>query len=391
LLQRYPLTDKYAKNRTLYIEGLILRGRKDNAGAAAKFRAALADDPKLTVVRSDLAETLADMGEDDSAKHHLKLLEADAPNEQVASGIRAFIDQIDRNKPYKFSAYASLAPSTNVNNGSSHDTVKVYNGEVQGLEDGTVLSRQKSGIGAAFGVNGSYTKKLGSHWAAVAAAGGNAKIYSDRSFNSIGLSQSFDIRYLQDRSTTTLGLIASESIESDLSEVPYYAFGPRVSVSLNLTMRDVVTGTTVYENRKYRHASALNGWASFNDVSWMHSFDAGTNVTTTLGFNRIKSDLSPYWYKTRFTNLNLYKELPRGITANLSGQVQYSTFDEFNLTGLKFRKDTRLIGSLGLVKRDWNVFGFAPSVEYTFVKNFSNLNIYDYNSHAFDIRLTKDF
>ena len=391
MLQRYPLTGKYANNRTLYIEGLILRGRKDNKGATAKFRAALADDPKLSLVRTDLAETLIAMGEDDSAKHHLQLLEADAPNAQVASNIRAFIDRIDQNSPYKFSAYMSLAPSTNVNNGSSHDTVKVYEGPVFGLVNEPVLTRRKSGIGTAVGVNGSYYKRLGNHWAAVFAEGGSAKIYSDRSFDSFGLSQSFDIRYMQDGARIGVGLIASESIKSDLSGMPYYAFGPRVSTSVNLTVRDVIAETIIYEKRKYPHASSVNGWASFTDIGWTHSFDAGTNVTTSLGFDRIKSGFDAYSYKTWYTGLNLYKEMPHGITANLSGQAQYSTFDVFNDVGQKFRKDARLIGSLGLVKRDWNIFGFAPSVEYTFVKNFSNLNIYDYNSHAFDFRLTKDF
>jgi tetratricopeptide (TPR) repeat protein len=391
MLQRYPLTGKYASNRTLYIEGLILRGRKDNASAAAKFRAALADDPKLTAVRSDLAETLAEMGEDDSAKHHLKLLEADAPNEQAASNIRAFIDRIDQNRPYKFNAYLSVAPSTNINNGSSHNTVSVYHPIDQSFSEEEVYSRGKSGLGTAVGVNGSYHKKFGDHWMAVFAEGANARVYSDRSFNSISLSQSFDIRYIGNGSSVAVGLIANESIKSDLSDMPYYAYGPRISASANLTVRDIIAGTVIQENRRYRDASSLNGWARFNDFAWTHAFDAGTNTTTSLGFNRIKSGNNKLSYKTWYTGLSLYKEMPRGITANLSGQAQYSTFDVFNGAGQKFRKDTRLIGSLGLVKRDWNIFGFAPSVEYTYVKNFSNLNIYDYDSHAFDLRLTKDF
>ena len=391
MLRRYPLTGKYAVNRTLYIQGLILRGRKDNKGAVAKFRAALADDPKLSLVRTDLAETLVDMGEDDSAKHHLQLLEAEAPDAQVASNIRAFIDRIDQNRPLRFNAFMSVAPSTNITNGSSHDTVKVYDPLTGGMKDAAVTSKHKSGIGAAIGGNVSYNKSLGQNWAVVLAAGGSARIYKDHSFNSFGLSQSFDVRYMQDKSSIGVGLIANESIKNDLSDIPYYAFGPRVSTSVNVSVRDVITATSIFEKRIYRHATAVNGWASFNDLGWTHSLDSATNVSTTIGFNRIKSGFKPYSYKTWYTGLDLYKELPHGITANLGGQVQYSTFDEYNALGLKFRKDTRAIASIGLVKRDWNMFGFAPSAEYTFVKNFSNLDIYDYNSHNFDFRLTKDF
>jgi outer membrane protein len=44
-----------------------------------------------------------------------------------------------------------------------------------------------------------------------------------------------------------------------------------------------------------------------------------------------------------------------------------------------------------LTKRDLNIFGFAPSLEYTYTDNISNISLFDYDSHAIDFRLTKDF
>ena len=86
LLSDNPLRGPYAANRTLFIEGLILKAKGDLTGAATKFRAALADDPGLTLVRSELAQTLVMLEEDDSAKHHLQLLAAEAPTEQEEIG-----------------------------------------------------------------------------------------------------------------------------------------------------------------------------------------------------------------------------------------------------------------------------------------------------------------
>jgi outer membrane protein len=391
MLQRYPLTEKYAVNRTLYIEGLILRGRKDNEGAASKFRAALADDPKLTVVRSELAQTLADMGEGDSAKHHLKLLEAEAPNEQTAAGIRNFIKHIDQNSPYKFNAYISLAPSTNINNGSIHKTAPVF-GVFEQLDwDISKQSQKKSGIGTSVGLRGTYSKWLNKNFLATFGEGASAKIYTDKSFNSYSLNQSLDLTYIRENATLGVGFVTNESLQSDLSAIPYYSFGPRFSSSVNITARDVIAGNIYLEERRYPHASDFNGWATFTDLGWTHTFDPSLRTTASVGINRIKSRFKPYSYKTLYTGFNVYKEFPKGITVNLDSQAQYTRFDEFNAAGNKFRKDTRLIGSLGLVKRDWNIYGFAPSMEYTFVRNFSNLRIYDYDSHNFDVRLTKDF
>ena len=84
LLKRYPLTGKFGKNRQLFVEGLILKARGNLTGAAKNYRAALADDPSLTLVRAELAQTLFALEEDDSAKHHLNLLMAEAPNEYEA-------------------------------------------------------------------------------------------------------------------------------------------------------------------------------------------------------------------------------------------------------------------------------------------------------------------
>jgi outer membrane protein len=393
LLHRYPLTGKYANNRTLYVEGLVLKGRKDNKAAVEKFRAALADNPKLTLVRSDLAQTLAEMGEDDSAKHHLQLLESEAPDEQAAANIRSFIDRIDQNRPYRFNAYISLAPSTNVNNGSSHTTTKVYSPVSDFPLDWDIPAshRKKSGIGTAQGVNASYSKRMGEHWLAVAGAGAHSKIYSDKDFNSYGLSQSFDVRYLQNNASIGVGVVGSESFDNRLKGITNYSFGPRVSTSVNLSARDVISENILFEWRRYPDAKAVNGWASFTDLSWNHAFDASLNTTVSFGFDRIKSDFKPYSYKTWYAGLSVYKELPYGVSVNLDGQAQRSIFDEYNVMGGTFRKDTRLIGSLGLIKRDWNIYGFAPSVEFTYVQNLSNLNSFDYNSQAVDIRLTKDF
>ena len=80
LLIAHPLTGQHSANRTLFLEGLIAKVRKDYDLAAQRFRAALASDPKLTMVRAELAHTLFITEQDDGAKHHLQLLSGRSPN-----------------------------------------------------------------------------------------------------------------------------------------------------------------------------------------------------------------------------------------------------------------------------------------------------------------------
>ncbi len=389
LLQRYPLQGRHAADRTLYIEGLVLKAEGDLTGAAKKFRAALAHDPKLTLVRADLAQTLVELQQDDSATHHLELLAADAPTEQDAAGIRSFIDRIDERSPLKFSAFLSLAPSTNVNNGSGHTTVysPVFGGDLTIDED----SRKKSGIGAAVGGSVGFTKRLGNDFLFVAAGSAEARIYDDSTFNSYTLSQSAEIRYMFERGYLGLGAVASQALDNGDFDLSYISHGPRLSSRFNLTARDRLTASTTFEWRDYASNAVSNGTAWISDVAWTHALDSSFNVTISAGFDDVEAQSAMISYETRSAGFSTYKELPWGFTINAAGEVRFTEFDALNVVAGVVREDTRLIGGLTLTKRDLNILGFAPAVNYTYVNNGSNISLYDYDSHSVDFRLTKDF
>jgi outer membrane protein len=387
LLKQFPLTGEFAKNRTLFIEGLILRGRGNLTGAAQKYRDALADDPSLTLVRSELAQTLFELGEDDSAKHHLSLLMAEAPSEAEAKGIRSFIDTIDARRPFTFSTYISVAPSTNVNNGSS--IKKVYLSDTASITPG---EQKKSGVGFSTGVSAGYSKRLGNDFSFVLAGGANAQIYQDKIYNTYGLSESAELRYLLEAGHLGLGMVASQSIKSDASGLGYYSYGPRLSLQKDITSRDRLNLSSVYEWRNYPDSHLNDGTALMLDGSFSHAFSSDLNASVNLGFDRVRSKDDARSYKSYSAGLGLYKELPFGITTNAHAQISKSDFDAMTLFPyFVVRKDQRFIGTISLTKRDWNIWGYAPGIEYTYLYNHSNVANYEFDSHSLDFRLTKDF
>jgi outer membrane protein len=389
LLQHFPLQGPHAANRTLYIEGLILNGRKDFTGAVKKYRTALASDPKLTLVRSDLAQTLVVLEQDESAIHHLQLLAADAPDDQAASGIRSFIDQLDERSPFKTNAYISLAPSSNVNNGSKHTVVYLpVLGGYQEIADG---SRENSGVGLAAGFNLGYSKRLGNDFSVVAAFNGEGKIYDDSGYNSYSLSQSAEIRRVFDQGYLGFGLVANESLRNDSFGLAYHAYGPRISGRYSITPQNTISASVVHEWRDVADSVTSDATALLLQGALTHAFDSSFTATVNAGFDRVKAKSRIISYDTFSGGLGLYKELPKGITLDVSGQVRWSDFDGvYPLIGLS-REDTRLTGTIGITKRDFNIFGFAPTIEYTYTENFSNIDLFDFNSHAVDVRLTKQF
>jgi outer membrane protein len=397
LLKRFPLQGPHAANRTLFIEGLLSANQGDLTGAAKKYRAVLAVDPKLTLVRTELAQVLVELDENDSAKHHLKLLEADAPDAAAAANIRSFIDKVDSKRPYTFSGFISVAPSTNINSGSSHTTVYSANPNfIDHILEINPSSQKQSGTGIAGGLSVGYSKRLGNVWEAVFAADINAQLYGDPNFDSGSLSESGELRYHLQQGYVGIGAVADQSFSPNNQNLfnesmDYHSYGPRASLLYHLGQRDLLRANTLYEWRDYAHVSALNGPAFLSEVALSHAVDSTLNFTLSGGYDLVNANLNFNGYRTIYGGIEVYKELPLGLTVDSSAQARFSTFSEVNPIALLTREDQRYIGAVTLTKRDLNLVGFAPSLTYTYTRNFSNIALWDYDSHAVDFRLTKDF
>ena len=389
LLKRYPLTGEFGPNRQLFIEGLILKARGNLTGAAKKYRAALADDPGLTLVRSELAQTLFILQEDDSAKHHLNLLMAEAPDEYQAQGIRSFIDAIDARRPFTFSAYVSVAPSTNVNNGSSNKTIysPLFGADLD-IDD---ESREQSGVGFSTGLSAGYSHRLGNDFSVVLGGGINATIYTDSDYNSFNASQSAELRYLLTGGFLGAGLVASENMKNDELGLSYYSYGPRISLQKAISAKDRVNLSSVYEWRNYSDYSESDGTALMIDGSWSHSFDSSLTTSLSAGYDEIETGIDYNSFETYSGGFGFYKELPKGITVNLNGELRLSEFDAVHPIAGIVREDRRYMASVAFTKRDFNIWGYAPAIEYTYIYNDSNVSIYEFDSHAIDFKLSKEF
>jgi outer membrane protein len=397
LLKRFPLRGPHAANRALFVRGLILASKGDLTSAAKNYRGVLANDPKLTLVRSELVQTLLRLDETDSAKHHLKMLEADAPSEAVATRIRSFIDKVDAKSPFKFSGFVSLAPSTNVNSGSNHESVYSANTD---FSNNPILdisgSKKQSGVGLLAGASIGYSKRLGNKWEAVFAGNVSGSLYADRNYDSVDLSQSLEMRYHLDEGYLGFGAVADQSINPNAQNlidegVNYHSYGPRVSLRYNLGQRDTIASSATYEFRKYLNADYLSGAAILTDLSWSHAIDSSLNVSISAGFTKVNANEPMNAYGTVFGGLNIYKEMPLGITVNSNAQVLVTGFDAENGVAGRVRQDQRYIGGITLTKRDLNILGFAPSLNYTYTLNKSNIALWDYDTHSIDFRFTKDF
>ena len=395
MLHQFPLQGPLAANRTLYIEGLIAEKRGHLTEAAAKFRSALASDPHLTLVRVELTKVLANLDETDSAKHHLQLLEAETTDPQQLANMRSFMESLDARHPFTFSGFVSIAPSTNINQGSSQTTV--YSPGIAGVDGvgavGTIApsSQAMSGVGIIAGGNVGFTHRMGDNWQGVLAAGLSSVYYPSLNSISVGASQSAEARYLIKDGYLGFGGAASESADPINLDLAYTSVGPRISMAKLLTQRDQFTASALYEWRNYATSPTSNGNALTVNAVLTHAMDSTSNVALLGGYENVTQQIAYNSYQDVSVGLGFYKELPHGITAQLQGTARFAGFDDVNPLTLSTRQDQNLVGSITLTKRDWNLYGFAPSLNYTYTRNFSNISLFDFDSNNVDFRLTKNF
>jgi outer membrane protein len=395
-LKRFPLQGDHANNRTIYIEGLILRAEGKLRDAAVKFRKALANDPSLTLVRADLAQTLYDLEENGAAKHHLQLLEAEAPSEEAAAGIRAFIDQIDTRKPYSISTYVSFAPTTNINNGTRN--TKVWCEICNGYLDIDNSGREKKALGISLGVSGSFNYEIAEDLRAIVSGNLEGRIYTEKDYHAIASSQAAELRRSYSGGFFSLGVISSQEFGAEalmedgpIDGLNYVSYGPRIAVSHSLTQKDYLRASGVYEWRNYSGGTDQDAEVLTLQGELTHTFDSTLAVTLSTGFSSVDAKADYFSYDTYSGGVSVYREFGHGITLDLGGEVRYSAFDEINVAALKHREDMKYVGRIALTKRDFSILGVAPSIEYQYIWNDSNIALWDYDVHSVDLKFTKTF
>ena len=385
LLNTYPFQGKHAHNRTLYVEGLILKARGNNAGAIANFRQALAADPKLSMVRMELAHTLYLTEQDSGAKHHLELLRSSAPTIDTAKQFDRFIDAVDARNPWSLDAYVSLAPSTNFNNGTSEQVVFI-NGLPFRLNS---ESQRKSGLGVRGGVNGSYTLRTGKDLDIIVGAGGNFTEYKGNAFDDLILSQSLSAQKHTKRGTVTGSIITTERW-SGYDEFSW-TIGPQIAVRQQLAPKVSLFTKLRLSIIDYKNADYRSGIKTSMENRLSYAFADGTVGYLLAGAERSTSKRTHNDYWAASTGLGIYHEAPYGITLYAEAEVR-KQWHEGNYPIInEAREDTRLEVDVSLTKRDLEFLGVTPRLHYSYIRNFSNSPIDRYETHGANLTLTRKF
>ncbi len=371
---------------------MVARGLGKGAEAAAIFREVLAQRPELTRVRFELARTLFELNEDESARHNFELvLGGSADNPQLQQAVRGYVNAIEGRRRWDFSSFLTIAPSTNVNHGASSQSI-LLNGLPFQLDDANV---QKSGVGISAGFQAGYRIPLGQRLDLVLGAGGQTTRYREIDANSIHANVSIGPKWRFDKGYFGVYAVADQRWMADADYG--FSYGGLLSGGFSLGPQDLLAADTGCSNRRFStdwqnsDLSYQDGYGCFVSGRYEHHFDSSTYLRVLGNFGLERTGRTHLDNVSKGTGLGLYHEFAWGISLYAQGSYTQTAY-QGDFPGFSVpRQDDRYDVSINLTKRDLELFGLAPMLRYTYSHNDSNIPFNDYDEQGVAVTLTKRF
>lgn len=353
--------------------------------AIDRFRRLLLDHPNLIRVRLDYALTLYRAQDDENAEYNFGLaLAADLP-EAVRDNVLHYLHAIRERRRLRLSVAASVAPDSNINNGTALNAITLFGLPFTPSE----TLQQKSGVGATVTLSGDYRYPLSDEirWRSDATLWRTD--YPGGKFDDMIFRTELGPQWLLSNwDLSALGVYTQRWYGND----PYYAGGgPRFEAAYHGFARWRIE-TDIEDLRLRFHSAAFeNGDYLAANLYPNFALTPTAILRPILGAAR-QGAANPAFANTagRF-GLGYHQEFPHAITIELQGQVFLSYYDAPNTIFGTTRRDQTVELQASVYRRDWIIFGFNPVLTYIFTRNASNQPLFAYRRSEVKIGFTKEF
>lgn len=367
------------------LEGLILRQQGMNREAVEVFRFILSREPNFTPARIELSRTLADLGEADAALHQLQVIEFGSDDPEIRRQARSFGESVKDQRPYGFSGYVTVLPSTNVNRGSGHTVVKVGDMDFEIDEEG----RKQSGVGFGAGGNAYRSFYLDEQSRLTWAGSVDLKKYSGSEFDELSVSTNLSLARRFGRLELQAGPIVDYRF---LAWEPYaFRYGLSLGGSFDLAPHTRLYSGGTYLRQDFHSLSYRDGWTFLGYSGVRHAFSPSLSASLTgkVGIERTRRDYLDH------DDLEITAQLDREWSGGLitSFALRAGVHDYAGkIPGLGVaRRDEVWSAGTTLMSRKLSFNGFAPQLQYEYTRQYSNISFYDYDSHDINVIFTKRF
>ncbi|MCL2887736.1 MAG: surface lipoprotein assembly modifier [Elusimicrobia bacterium] len=381
------------KTQIQFLIGMASALKGDNATAEWVFRRILKNRPSLTRVRLELALLYFKTGRDTKADYHFRLALGgrDLPPE-VKQKIAYFLYQIRYRKKWNGYLDLGITPNSNINNASAAELDCV---DFLGVPLCRQLQSKQSSIGiSGFGGVENYLRMSHSLRLKTTVTGG-ASAYPGGEYNiySVGASSgplyNFSRGFAGLYGSTTRVWYGGQGLLYDAGPLAEFSYdlSPRVNVGLNGSFK-----FSTYDNDMYRY---LTGSTLFvmPTLSYATSSKSYILLKPSAQFMNTRyewSDMDSYKMAVGFgielpLGISLYLE-PSYMDSRARGKRIYTLFEP-----AQRRADATYNIDVRLLYRQINIYGFTPTLNYSYTDVRSNIKNMSYNRNTVELGITNRF
>lgn len=358
-----------------FLAGFSASEQGDFKSAAETFKAILADDPKQTRVRLELARAMLHMGQLGSADRQFRLAEqsGELPPD-VAQVIRGARQVIRSKRPWRFDLDFGIAPDSNINNATGADRIDVHFGDVTLPIELDPGARARSGTGQTATVSTGLRLPVGDGATSVlGSVDVNGTNYAGSDFDDYWLQAAAGAEQrLGDRvSLSVEGLTAQRWFGGRLAS-SQYGIRTGTQATLSPTLRLGVQLDTRRTDARFDR-----GWSGWQ-AGLYGTVEKGvspTMIASLGGFVRRDWLNEAAFSSTEVgATAGLGGELGWGMNFAVSGSASRAVFDAaMPLFSPEPRRDWRTSARVVLGNRKIRILGFSPQVSATYTRTDSSV------------------
>ncbi len=374
-----------------FLAGYVAAEQGDTKKAVRHYRKTLQNRPDWTRARVELARSLYILGDRTAADYHFRLAEKSELPPDIARIVSGFRKAIRDQKSWNFSVEAGLAPDTNINTSTDNHTVYI-----DALGTGSPLpfklndaARRKTGLGQTLSVAGSARIKLSPLYAMQVEGSAGLINYKGSQYDDVHINSALGISRDFGRNRITVSATGEQRWYGGHPSSRLY--GGKLSAQRIVGQTGEINGQVAVQKVE----SPLN--ADYAGMQYVASLQFGQAINkTTLLSVTLNGRLEPlanpiYSNKQLAVQLAGGTEFGWGINAGGTITASRTWFNGYWPAFLVTRRDWQVETHIYAGLRNVRVWGFSPSVNYSFIEGFSNVPIYEVTRHRVEFDLARYF
>jgi tetratricopeptide (TPR) repeat protein len=369
----------------LFLLGNVAVAQSKYDEAVSLFRRLLVLEPDAERVRLELARAFFLKGDYQNADRQFRFARAGDIPDPAKENIDHFLGAINRMREWTFDLSVGLAPDTNQNAATSTSQVQIF-GLPFTLDPN---ARAQSGVGLAGAASGEWSPLLSDTVKARVGASISRVEYSGAQFDDMTISGYAGPQFLfpdWDFSTLVTGFQRWYGNRAFVSGV-----GGKLAGELGITSDFLVGASLGAQSVSDNFTPEQSGILLTTQAQGTYVLSPSSLFQVQLGFNRQNAKIGAYSYSGIWTSAAYQQDLPFGFSGSIQPAWFVTRYDEALPAFGKTRADDTLMLNMTVLNRRFEYHGFTPRFSYTFTDQHSNIALYGYTRHQFQIGLTTQF